>query len=104
MPRKHLPLSDWSRFATPSQGQEDASFPPAEEWLTTEEATGYLKLHPRTIQAKARRNEIPGAVSLSGSRRKTWRYHRYHRPTLDNWLKSQLNCVHRPCSADKEAE
>jgi len=101
VPRKLLPLTDSSRFTSPSQGQEDANFPPAEEWLTTEEAAGHLKLHPRTIQAKARRNEIPGAVSLSGSRRKTWRY---HRPTLDNWLKSQLNCVHRPCSADKEAE
>ena len=99
MPRKHLPLSDSSGFANPSQGQVDSRPTPVEEWLTTEEAAAYLKLHPRTIQAKARRNEIPGAVSLSGSRRKTWRY---HKPTLDNWLKSQLNCDHRPCSADKE--
>ena len=100
MPRKHLPpLSDSSGFASHSQGQADFRPTPVEEWLTTEEAAAYLKLHPRTIQAKARRNEIPGAVSLSGSRRQTWRY---HKPTLDNWLKSQLDCDHRPCSADKE--
>lgn len=99
MPQKHLPLSDSREFTSPSQAPVHFSPTPIEEWLTTEEAAAYLKLHSRTIQAKARRNEIPGAVSLSGSRRKTWRY---HKPTLDNWLKSQLDCDHRPCSADKE--
>ena len=100
MPQKHLPLSDSSGLTTTGQCREDARPTAVEEWLTTEEASAYLKLHPRTLQAKARRNEIPGAVSLSGARRKTWRF---HRTTLDNWLKSQLNCVNRPCSPDKEA-
>jgi excisionase family DNA binding protein len=42
-------------------------------WLTAEEAAGYLKIEPRTLLMWARKGKIKGYV-LSGTRRQTWRF------------------------------
>lgn len=42
-------------------------------WLTTAEASDYLKVRPRTLLLWARQGKIPGH-RLSGIRRTVWRF------------------------------
>ena len=43
------------------------------EWLTTEEASAYLKVKPRSLLLWVRRGKLP-AYALSGTRRRVWRF------------------------------
>lgn len=43
------------------------------DWLTTHEASAYLKVQPRTLLLWARQGKIP-AHRLSGIRRCVWRF------------------------------
>jgi excisionase family DNA binding protein len=45
------------------------------EWLTAEEAAGYLKAKPRTLLMWVRQGKVK-AFALSGTKRKIWRFRR----------------------------
>jgi excisionase family DNA binding protein len=45
------------------------------EWLTTEEASAYLKVKPRSLLLWVRQGKLP-AYALSGTRRRVWRFRR----------------------------
>jgi excisionase family DNA binding protein len=49
----------------------------AQDTLTTEEAAAYLRLHPRTVEKKARKGVLPAA--------KTGRKWLFRRADLDAW-------------------
>jgi excisionase family DNA binding protein len=49
----------------------------AQDTLTTEEAAAYLRLHPRTVEKKARKGVLPAA--------KTGRKWLFRRTDLDAW-------------------
>jgi excisionase family DNA binding protein len=42
-------------------------------WLTANEAAGYLKIEPRTLLLWARQGKLKG-YTLSGTRRHVWRF------------------------------
>ena len=43
------------------------------EWLTTEEAAGYIKAKPRTLLLWVRQGKVK-AFALSGTKRRIWRF------------------------------
>ena len=48
-----------------------------EVWLTATEAAAYLKVKPRTVLLWARQGKLKG-FSLSGTKRRVWRFHITH--------------------------
>jgi excisionase family DNA binding protein len=46
---------------------------PTFEWLTAEEAAGYLKARPRTLLLWVRQGKVK-AFALSGTKRRVWRF------------------------------
>jgi excisionase family DNA binding protein len=46
---------------------------PMFEWLTAEEAAGYLKAKPRTLLLWVRQGKVK-AFALSGTKRRIWRF------------------------------
>lgn len=46
---------------------------PVSDWLTTAEATEYLKVKPRTLLLWVRQGKIK-AYALSGTKRRIWRF------------------------------
>lgn len=65
------------------------------EWLTSDEAAGYLKVDRRTLLDWARGGKVKG-YTLSGISRHVWRF---KQADLDDML-----CPSSACSADKGAE
>lgn len=51
--------------------------------LNTEEAAGYLRIHPRTLTRMARDGEIPGL--------QIGRHWRFRRGDLDAWVDSKVS-------------
>jgi excisionase family DNA binding protein len=48
---------------------------PSSPWFTTEEASQYLKVKPRTISLWVRQGKVK-AFALSGTLRRVWRFRR----------------------------
>ena len=64
-----------------------------EPYVSSEEAAGFLKLNPRTVQRLAREGTIP-AHPFGERSRKTWRF---LLSELDEWMKAKVNSSRRPC-------
>jgi excisionase family DNA binding protein len=60
-----------------------------EALLTSEEAGAILRLHPKVVERKAKRGEIPGF--------KLGKYWRYRASALDGWINSRLQSGCQPC-------
>jgi excisionase family DNA binding protein len=60
-----------------------------ESLLTSKEAGAILRLHPKVIERKAKRGEIPGF--------KLGKYWRYRASALDGWINSRLQSDCQPC-------
>ena len=64
-----------------------------ERYVDSDEAAGFLKLNPRTVQRLAREGTIP-AHPFGERKRKTWRF---LLSELDEWMKTKVNSSRRPC-------
>jgi excisionase family DNA binding protein len=60
-----------------------------EALLDSEEAGAILRLHPKVVERKAKRGEIPGF--------KVGKYWRYRASALDGWINSCLKSNCQPC-------
>ena len=60
-----------------------------EALITSEQAAVILGLHPKVVERKAKRGEIPGF--------KLGKYWRYRASALDGWIESQLHSTCQPC-------
>lgn len=64
-----------------------------EHYVDSDEAAGFLKLNPRTVQRLAREGTIP-AHPFGEKNRKTWRF---LLSELDEWMRAKVNSSRRPC-------
>ena len=64
-----------------------------ENYVDSDEAAGFLRLNPRTVQRLAREGTIP-AHPFGERSRKTWRF---LLSELDEWMKAKVNSSRRPC-------
>ena len=60
-----------------------------EALLTSQEAGAILRLHPKVVERKAKRGEVPGFKIGKG-----WRY---RASSLDAWINSRLQFQCQPC-------
>lgn len=60
-----------------------------EPLLTSAEAGAILRLHPKVVERKAKRGEIPAL--------KIGKYWRYRASALDGWISSCLQSRCQPC-------
>jgi excisionase family DNA binding protein len=58
-----------------------------ERLLDVEEAAKLLRIHPKTLQALARREEVP-CIRMG-------KYWRFRESSLDTWVQSKLICEHQ---------
>jgi excisionase family DNA binding protein len=58
-----------------------------EQLLDEEEAAKLLRVHPKTLQALARRGEVPCL--------RMGKYWRFRESSLDAWVQSKLICEHQ---------
>jgi excisionase family DNA binding protein len=58
-----------------------------EHLLNVEQAAKLLRIHPKTLQALARRGEVPCL--------RMGKYWRFRESSLDNWVQSKLICEHQ---------
>ena len=60
-----------------------------EPLLTSTEAGAILRLHPKVVERKAKRGEIPAL--------KIGKFWRYRASALDGWITSRLESCCQPC-------
>jgi len=65
-----------------------------EPLLTSEKVGEILRLHPKVVERKAKRGEIPGF--------KVGKFWRYRASTLDAWITARLDSNRQACRIEPE--
>lgn len=63
-----------------------------EPLLNSEQVGTILGLHPKVVERKAKRGELPGF--------KVGKFWRYRASALDRWIDSQLESARQPCRVE----
>lgn len=72
------------------------------DWMTSQEASEYLKVKPRSLLLWVRQGKIP-AYALSGTKRRIWRF---RKSDLDNAVLSKpvVSCDASPVRSDRRRD